>query len=1084
MKTLLQKTTKKLALLCLSLFAGFWGLQAQNVTINNGTTSNGSWSELTNGTYTFTANAEGDVVLKNENIRDRLNGTGTFAGAAGNVVVKTIGSITTASAELIANNDAGNPAYLLTLDAGQDITIGIPINFRAKDGGTITTDAHSLTLLAGGDVLINKTIGLYGGNIANNNPYEAGGNGGNLIITAGGDVTIATEGNIYTQGGRGADTTEDGGEGGNGGNITITAGGDFNFANNNQVNALGGNGGGNNTVGRQTGGTGGNISITATNISVSGNGTINASGGSYSGNGGNISLTATTGNMVFAGTGQIATQGQNTTVGTADKVGGNGGNISIIANNGYIRKNFNGDIIARGENGKGAGANGVGGNIYIFGDKGVSVGCTIYAQGGANASSDGGIGAFGNITIGTNNPTVTTGTTPAEYFEGINSGYYQTNNMLVNNVTKTGSGTFALRNASNDNIKGNITIEGGVLLLKNANAVPKSKNIILDGGVLAVAELAGGTLTWTGKLLMTENGGGVTFIDGNTTLKFPIETDDDWNSAGVFKINGWQGDAGDSGTAGKLFFGANASAIGATQLSQIIFPDRKNATAQILATGEISPNESIDLSVDTLVWTNAAGDADWDNYLNWNAVKDGVESPAAEDIELKATFLAILPAGVDAYPVVTGEPAVIKASAEKYVSRLKVEYGASLLIEQFKGKYDEVEVQLLVPNDKVTFFAPNILPDGRDFLTDDLNASVEAYELNIEGTATPVLDWNTAATPGNVVYPDKGLALKAVSDPAILTWTGKFLTEDEDYPFYLNNGYSVLTNVFLADISVADLLAGTDDEVALLNENGVFDTYTAADEAYIKPTQAFFYNTAAAGELTLTEDVVAQYHGDAVATAPAYPQLTLTATAAGLSSKAYFAYDENAKSTSKLFVGTGTYAPDVFSYTASKTYQRQAFSDLEDTFDLGIRLADAAEVTFAFAGLADFDEAYLEDKTLDTVYDLKTAVVPAVELVAGENRGRFVLSFYKEVVTPPTPPTGINSASDAKVQVYVADKQLTVTAAADIKEITIIDAIGRTAGGLTGSGKTAQLDVSAYPAGIYAVKVITSAGTKTEKVVF
>jgi len=324
-----------------------------NVTISTSATSNGSWSTLTSGTYTFTPSANSANVLNTE-IQNRLLGSGLTAG---DVTIVTAcsgtgsqnGNVTTSTTITAATTGTKT----LTITAGGSISISNTINLTGttgQPGGRISFSAASSITLnalittsgtspsagsgatggAAGSITLNSSandIFVYAGLTAAGAPggtsgTASGGAGGAITIT-GNAITISTGGTIDTQGGTGP-----GANGGVGGAVSITASiGKITISRN--ITTTGGNAGSANTG--QSGGTGGAITLNArTNLSVSSalTSTGGSNGGYYyqcGGSGGNVTLYGTT----------VSTSTITTAKGT------NGGGAACSTSNGSSSSNIN-----------------------------------------------------------------------------------------------------------------------------------------------------------------------------------------------------------------------------------------------------------------------------------------------------------------------------------------------------------------------------------------------------------------------------------------------------------------------------------------------------------------------------------------------------------------------------------------------------------------------------------------------------------------------------------------------------------------------------------------------------------------------
>jgi autotransporter-associated beta strand protein len=212
----------------------------------------------------------------------------------------------------------------------------------------------------------------------------------------------------------------------------------------------------------------------------------------------------------------------------------------------------------------------------------------------------------GGITIG-GNFTIGSGTTPAVAASNITF----TNNMALGGVTRTitigGTGTYSLGGiisngglTINNTAAGTITlagantysggtiINGGMLQLGATGVLADAGTITLNGGTLRTGASTGFTET-VGTLNLTNNST-IVLGSGSHTLTFAASNGVSWTAGKTLNISGWAGTIGNSGTAGKIFVGNDATGVTAEQLAQISFD---GATATILSTGELVPSQSL-----------------------------------------------------------------------------------------------------------------------------------------------------------------------------------------------------------------------------------------------------------------------------------------------------------------------------------------------------------------------------------------------------------------------------------------------------------------------------------------------------------
>jgi len=223
------------------------------------------------------------------------------------------------------------------------------------------------------------------------------------------------------------------------------------------------------------------------------------------------------------------------------------------------------------------------------------------------------------------------------------------------------------------------------------------------------------------------------------------------------------------------------------------------------------------------------------------------------------------------------------------------------------------------------------------------------------------------------------------------------------------------------------------------------------------------------------------------------------ASAGSKSTKTAFKYDpeeRGIKNLSKLFVGadpdTGDHVSDIFSYTNSGSWYRQAFTNTEVQFDLGINMAKAKTITLTVAGADQFEEAYLDDKELDVTYNLHTDEIPPVELTAGRNKDRFVLRLVAFGVENPCeepecgePTTNMSNVDENGLKIYTEDNRhviISTSSSQTLTTISIVDMAGRVVNVKPTANSYTRVDMGNYPAGIYSVRAATNNETKAVKI--
>ena len=191
------------------------------------------------------------------------------------------------------------------------------------------------------------------------------------------------------------------------------------------------------------------------------------------------------------------------------------------------------------------------------------------------------------VNLGTAQRIITLNGTGTNTFSGIMSG------VGGGVTTGTGStGTIILSGANT--YTGGTTLSGGTLTLGAAGVIPDGSAIILNGGTLRTGAFSETYST----LSLTEN----STINLNASVQnhnFSASNLIGWTAGKTLTIIGWTGGYNStSGTAGKIFFGNNASALTVTQLSQIkFFNGTVNSDAVQLSTGEVVPSGTLPITL-------------------------------------------------------------------------------------------------------------------------------------------------------------------------------------------------------------------------------------------------------------------------------------------------------------------------------------------------------------------------------------------------------------------------------------------------------------------------------------------------------
>jgi len=160
----------------------------------------------------------------------------------------------------------------------------------------------------------------------------------------------------------------------------------------------------------------------------------------------------------------------------------------------------------------------------------------------------------------------------------------------TNTFIKAGAGEIVLSNGTTPNnfSATSIQLNAGALTLGAANQIANGTDLILNGGTFRVGNASAGYADSLGDLTLNSS----STIDlgaaaGLRDLVFVDSSGVAWSGGATLTVANWAGTLS-GGTAGRIFFGSNASGLGAGQLSQITFSGY-TAGAQLLGTGELVP---------------------------------------------------------------------------------------------------------------------------------------------------------------------------------------------------------------------------------------------------------------------------------------------------------------------------------------------------------------------------------------------------------------------------------------------------------------------------------------------------------------
>ena len=160
----------------------------------------------------------------------------------------------------------------------------------------------------------------------------------------------------------------------------------------------------------------------------------------------------------------------------------------------------------------------------------------------------------------------------------------------TNTFIKAGAGEIVLSNGTTaNNFEATaIQVDAGALTLGAANQIANGTDLILNGGTFRTGNASAGYAESLGDLTLNASSN----IDlgaaaGLRDLIFVDSSGVAWSGGAMLTVANWAGTLS-GGTAGRIFFGGNASGLGAGQLSQITFSGY-TAGAQLLGTGELVP---------------------------------------------------------------------------------------------------------------------------------------------------------------------------------------------------------------------------------------------------------------------------------------------------------------------------------------------------------------------------------------------------------------------------------------------------------------------------------------------------------------
>lgn len=160
-----------------------------------------------------------------------------------------------------------------------------------------------------------------------------------------------------------------------------------------------------------------------------------------------------------------------------------------------------------------------------------------------------------------------------------------TGSNTYSGATSVNGGTLQLASSGTAIAGSSLTVNsGGTLLLGASNQISNSSNLTLAGGTFSTGPGYSeqlGTLTLSANSTISLGAGVHNLMFGASNLAL-------WSPTAILSIAGWLGDPM-GGTAGRIFFGSNASGLTLDQLSRVEFIGPGYTGAQLLATGELVP---------------------------------------------------------------------------------------------------------------------------------------------------------------------------------------------------------------------------------------------------------------------------------------------------------------------------------------------------------------------------------------------------------------------------------------------------------------------------------------------------------------
>jgi len=160
-------------------------------------------------------------------------------------------------------------------------------------------------------------------------------------------------------------------------------------------------------------------------------------------------------------------------------------------------------------------------------------------------------------------------------------------NSVINGPLTIDAGALELANtAGNEQIRGEVIINGGTLLISQADQIRDSSDVTLNGGTIAIGET-----TETVDTLTLSANSTIDFTGTNGVLTFDDSKSAVWDAGSTITVNNWNGEV-DGGGSDRLNFGVDG--LTETQIGQIKFFNPTGLPAglydaRMLASGEVVP---------------------------------------------------------------------------------------------------------------------------------------------------------------------------------------------------------------------------------------------------------------------------------------------------------------------------------------------------------------------------------------------------------------------------------------------------------------------------------------------------------------